>query len=74
MINETDYVELGLTCGEVFEALDRGTKGKRVDQLGHSALTAIEQLKTWVEIIIHRGVNSFTKSSITEPWPRSRET
>ena len=46
MINETDYVELGLTCAEAFGALDRGTNGKRVDQISHSALTAIEQLKT----------------------------
>ena len=73
MINETDYVELGLTCVEVFGALDRGTNRKRVDQISHSALTAIEQLKTWVETVIHHGLNSLTKSPITELWPRSRE-
>ena len=66
MINETDYVELGLTCAEVFEALDQGTNRKRVDQLSHSALTTIERLKTWVETMIHLGVNSLIKLSITE--------
>ena len=46
MINEVDYVELGLVCAHVCEALDRGTNTSRVDQLGQSVLRAIEQFTT----------------------------
>jgi len=46
MVHEVDYVELGLVCAHVCEALDRGTNRSRVDQLGQSILRAIEQLTT----------------------------
>ena len=46
MVNETDYVELGLTCADVCRALDRGINGKRVDELSPSVLEAIGQLTT----------------------------
>ena len=39
-----DYVELGLACAEVCTALDRGLKGKRLDNLGDSVYEAIKQL------------------------------
>jgi len=44
MINEVDYVEPGLACAGVCEALDRGINGRRVNQLSQSVLTAIEKL------------------------------
>ena len=44
MANELDYVELGLSCAEVCEALDQGLKGRRLDELGQSVLRAIGQL------------------------------
>ena len=44
MINKVDYVDLGLSCAEVCEALDQGMNGGRVVQLRQSVLTAIEQL------------------------------
>ena len=44
MVNETDYVDLGLACADVCRALDRGMSGRRVDQLNKSVLEAIEQL------------------------------
>ena len=44
MINKMDYVELGLACANVCEALNRGTNGKHVNQLRPSVLKAIEQL------------------------------
>jgi len=46
MFNQVDYVELGLTCADVCQALSRGTDGRRVDQLSGSVLNAIEQLTT----------------------------
>lgn len=52
MINEVDYVELGSTCADVFEALDQGTKGRQAGELNHAALIAIERLKTCVELTI----------------------
>jgi len=40
MINETDYVELGLACADVRRALDRGMSGRRVDELSRSVFEA----------------------------------
>ena len=44
MVNESDYVDLGLACTDVCRALDRGMSGRRVDELSQSVLEAIEQL------------------------------
>ena len=44
MINKVDYTELGLTCAEVCEALDRGIDRRQADQLSTSVLGAIEKL------------------------------
>ena len=44
MMNETDFVELGLACTDVCKALDRGMKG-RVDALSQSVSEAIEELR-----------------------------
>ena len=49
MINEQDYVDLGLNCADICRALDRGTNGKRLDDLNRSVREAINQLTTWVE-------------------------
>jgi len=46
MVNELDYVELGLFCADVCRALDRGTNGRRFDELSQSVLEAIGQLTT----------------------------
>ena len=46
MINEADYVDLGLACADVCRALDRGMHGRRVDEIGQSVFEAIEQLTT----------------------------
>jgi len=48
MINELDYVELGLACADVCTALDRGLGGKRLEELNDSVREAINQLTTWV--------------------------
>ena len=46
MMNEDDYVELGLVCNAVCTTLDRGLKEKRLSELGGSVLDAISQLTT----------------------------
>jgi len=44
MINEVDYVDLGIACADVCKALDRVMDRRRVDQLNQSVLRAITQL------------------------------
>ena len=46
MINETDYVELGLACAEICTALGRGMDGKKMEDLSQSVSEAIGQLTT----------------------------
>ena len=46
MTNKQDYVELGISCGDVCQALDRGLDGRRLDELSRSVLGAIEKLTT----------------------------
>jgi len=46
MINQEDYVELGLACAEVCTVLDRGLGGKKLDDLNDSVCEAIKQLTT----------------------------
>ena len=44
MIDEEDYIDLGLACNTVCAALDWGLKGKRLSELSGSVLDAISQL------------------------------
>ena len=44
MVNEQDYVELGLNCADICKALDRGMNGKKVDELSQPLCEAINQL------------------------------
>ena len=44
MANNTDYVELGLACAEVCEALDQAMNGKKLDDLNQPVREAINQL------------------------------
>ena len=44
MVNEPDYVELGLLCTDVCRALDRGTSGKKTDELGQPVYGAVSQM------------------------------
>ena len=46
MANREDYVELGLACVNVCDALRRGLDGRQADQLSPPVFDAIEQLKT----------------------------
>jgi len=44
MIKNPDCVELGLSCAHVCRTLDRGTDGKRQDELSLSVYDAMSQL------------------------------
>ena len=44
MINNLDYIELGLACANICNALGRGMNGKRLDDLSQSVCDAIAQL------------------------------
>lgn len=46
MAKRKDYVELGLFCAHLCQALDRGLDGRRVDELNQPLLGAIEHLTT----------------------------
>ena len=46
MTNEQDYVELGICCGDICQALDRGLNGRRLDDLRQPVLGAIGKLTT----------------------------
>ena len=46
MVNEQDYVELGLSCADVCRALRRGMGDKKLDDLSKSVCDAINQLTT----------------------------
>lgn len=48
MINQRDYVELGLGCADICKALEGGVDGKRLSDLSQSVCDAIDQLKMWV--------------------------
>ena len=53
MANEQDYVDLGLSCADICKALERGMGGKSLDDLSKSVCDAINQLTTWVQLVIH---------------------
>ena len=53
MINEIDYVELGLACADICTALGRGMEGKKADDLNQSVRDATAQLVTWVKSAAH---------------------
>ena len=48
MANKQDFVDFGLACGNVFKALDRGLKGRRLGELSPSVLEAIGELTAYV--------------------------
>jgi len=46
MVNELDYVELGLSCADICKALERGMNEKKLSNLNQSVCDAINQLTT----------------------------
>ena len=53
MINQAEYVGLGLACADICKVLERGMNERRVDQPNQSVLRAIEQFTMQVESIMH---------------------
>ena len=53
MANKQDYVDLGLSCAKICKALERGMDGKSLSDVSQSVCDAINQLTTWVELVIH---------------------
>ena len=39
--NGEDYIDLGLSCAEICQTLDRGLNERRLDELSRSVLAAI---------------------------------
>ena len=72
MANELDYIDLGLSCAEVCDALGQGLKGKRLDELDQPVLGAIEQLTAYVEISMLILGSALTGVTIAGIWPRWR--
>ena len=46
MANDQDYLKLGRACGNVCQILDRKLKGRQLDGLNESVLSAIGDLTT----------------------------
>ena len=44
MVNDQDYVEPGLCCADICNALDRGMGGKKLSALSQSVCDAMSQL------------------------------
>ena len=53
MANEQDYVDRGLSCADICRALERGMGEKTLDDLSQSVCDAINQLTTWVQLVIN---------------------
>lgn len=52
MINDLDYVELGLACADICDALGRGMNGKRLNDVSQSVCDAIIDLTTYVGPVV----------------------
>lgn len=72
MSNEQAYVELGLNCADICEALDQGLDGKGLDDLNQSAREAVNRLTTWVELAVCSADSLPMTYLITEPLRRSK--
>ncbi|KAF9643833.1 hypothetical protein BDM02DRAFT_3191163 [Thelephora ganbajun] len=65
MIDEQDYVELGLYCADICQALDRGTNGRRPDEFSQSLGEAINQLTAKV-------IERDSRRNAAPPFPHAR--
>ena len=71
MIDEREFVDLGLYCADVCRALDRGMNGKKLYDLNKPECEAIDQLTAWVTLVMHGLDSSLTTLPIAELWRRS---
>ena len=73
MINEREYVELGLACGDICRALERGISGKEMGDLNQSVCDAITWLTMWVQPVMPRLDNVLMILLIVELWRISKQ-
>ncbi|KAF9650784.1 hypothetical protein BDM02DRAFT_3185107 [Thelephora ganbajun] len=71
MANEQDYIELGLSCADICQALDRGTSGKRPDELSQSLSEAINQLTATVGEIKKKAIEH-SRRNTAPPLPHAK--
>ena len=74
MVSKVDYVELGLTCADVCEALDLGIDRRQADELNHSILEGIEKLTKCVELEMHTPDEFPHQVPQSGLWPRFKGT
>ena len=72
MINEQEYVELGLSCADICRALDRGMNGKKLGDLSQSVCEAINQLTAWVKPMVHSFDGPLMMLLFAELWQKSK--
>ena len=73
MIDEVDFVDLGLALAAICRNLGRGMDGRGTDdQPSQPVLDAIEQLTTWVKPPTYTPHGSLTNLSIAGSWLGSR--
>ena len=76
MIDEVDYVDLGLACAGVCRTLERGLKETRADEPNRPVLEAIKRLTTWVDataICSVRGLLTYNRAIRLQDCGRDRE-
>ena len=75
MINEVDFVDLGLALAGICRNLGQGMDGRGTDdQPSQLVLDAIDQLTTWVKPPTHTPYGSLINLSIAGSWLGSRVT
>ena len=60
MTNERGYIEIGLSCAEICNALHRGMNGRRLEDLSQPVREAINQLIKCVVQVMHGLDSSLT--------------
>ena len=75
MIDEVDFVDLGLALAAICRNLGQGMDGRGTDdQPSQPVLDAIDQLTTWVKPQTYTPYGSLTNLSTAGSWLGSRVT
>jgi hypothetical protein len=51
MNNKDDFIDVGVYCGQICSAIERGTRGKKEENLSPSFVEAIKELTRSIIII-----------------------
>ncbi|KAF9647692.1 hypothetical protein BDM02DRAFT_3261539 [Thelephora ganbajun] len=73
MINDQDYVELGLYCADICEALDRGMNGNGLDELSQSLGETINRFATTVAEIRRKVVEQSRRNAASPLLPAKND-